>query len=81
MYAAIRVVMFKIAPDPNPALVVASARVAMFWRLVVGAYVATLVTIPVYALARRDLGLVVRILSVAAPITAIAIVLQGILVP
>lgn len=37
-YAVMRLVQVRFFPEPNPALVVATMRIAMFWRLGMGAY-------------------------------------------
>lgn len=80
-YAVSRVVQGAMSPEPNPALVTAGARIAMFWRLALGAYVGAMCAIPLYSLARRDLPSAVRGLAIALPLAALTLTLQGVLVP
>src|SRR5580700_8922169 len=72
-------VCFKSAP--NPATIVWSAHIAMFWRLGVGVYVAGLVAVMAFLLARRDLALAVRVTSVLVPVVGAMIAIQGAFLP
>lgn len=67
--------------EPNPATIVWSAHIAMFWRLSVGAYVAGMTAPLVYLAARKDLARTVRVLSVAVVVVAGANLVQGLLMP
>ncbi len=42
-YAALRVVQLSLFPEPNPALVIAAMRIAMFWRVGIGLYLGLVV--------------------------------------
>jgi hypothetical protein len=68
-------------PEPNPATIVWSAHIAMFWRLWIGAYMAGMVTPLAYVAARKNLGATVRVLSVAVVVIAGASLAQGLLMP
>ena len=72
-------VLFK--SEPNPATIVWSAHIAMFWRLWIGAYMAGMVTPLAYVAARKNLGATVRVLSVAVVVIAGASLVQGLLMP
>lgn len=80
-YAVLRAhdVLFKA--EANPATVIFSERIAMFWRLAVGAYIAPMVGGGVYALARHDLARTMKILYVASFFVAGMIAVQGLLFP
>ena len=80
-YAVIRVVQLKMVPEPNPALVTASAKIAMFWRLTLGAYAGALVGVGVHVLVRRHPDFAIRALGAFVLVAAGAIALQGIFVP
>jgi hypothetical protein len=69
------------AAEPNPATIVWSAHIAMFWRLAVGAYVGGMVAPLAYMAARADLHRTVRVLYGASIAIAILIGAQGLLLP
>jgi hypothetical protein len=81
-YAAQRAVdvLFR-GPEPNPATIVWSAHLAMFWRLAIGAYVAAMVAPLVYVAARRNLARTLRLLCACVLPVAILIGAQGLLMP
>jgi hypothetical protein len=72
-------VLFK--NEPNPATILWSAHIAMFWRLGVGVYVAGMVVVMAFLLARRNLALAVRVTSVLVPIVGAMIAIQGAFLP
>jgi hypothetical protein len=80
-YAVLRAYDALFRNEPNPALIIWSARIAMFWRLGIGAYVAGMTAIVVYLLARRDLARVTGVTAVLVPIAGAMIALQGALLP
>lgn len=80
-YAAARIAQASLWPEPNPALVVWSTRIAMYWRVAIGAYVGSLVAPVVFLLARRDLARVARGLSVAVLVAAALLALQTVAFP
>jgi len=68
-------------PEPNPATIVWSAHIAMFWRLNIGAFVAAMATPLVAMAARADLDRTVRVLSASVLPVAAMIAIQGLLLP
>ena len=80
-YAALRAYEVFFKKEPNPANIVWSAHIAMFWRLGVGVYVAGMVSVLVLMLARRDLTLATRWTAALVPIVGAMIALQGALLP
>jgi hypothetical protein len=69
------------APEPNPATIVWSAHIAMFWRLGIGVYVAGMVAPLAYVAARKDQARTLRVLSGCVLAVAAMIGLQGLLLP
>jgi hypothetical protein len=80
-YAFLRARDALFGHEPNPATVIWSARVAMFWRLGIAAYVAGMIFPLAYFCARRDLARTVRVLYALGFVAAAMIVLQGLLLP
>ncbi len=80
-YAIQRLVQDALFPDPNPALVTASLRIAMFWRLEVSLPIALVIGIGTHAAAQRNAALVARVLEPALYASASLLVLQSILRP
>ena len=71
-YAALRGYDVLFKSEPDPATIIWSARIAMFWRLGVGAYVAGMLALPAYALARRDPARTLRLLcALVVPVGAL----------
>jgi hypothetical protein len=79
-YAVLRAydVFFKSEPNPAPVI---SARIAMFWRLAIGSYLASLVAIGVFVLSGSRLATTTRIVALAVPIVAAVIAAQGLFLP
>jgi hypothetical protein len=67
--------------EVNPALVVYSAKIAMFWRLGIAVYVAGMVAPLAFFGARRDLARAVTALYAFTLVSATLIALQGLLLP
>jgi hypothetical protein len=80
-YAVLRAYDVVFRSEPNPATIVWSAHIAMFWRLAVGAYVAGMVLPLVYWAARHDLAKTMSALESAVVIVAVVIGLQGLFLP
>jgi len=80
-YAFLRAYDVLFKSEPNPATIVWSAHIAMFWRLGVGVYVAGMVVVMAFLLARRNLALAVRVTSVLVPIVGAMIAIQGAFLP
>lgn len=81
VYAALRVLEVLFFREPDPARVVWSPHIALFWRLATAGYVAVLVAILAHLAARRDIGRTARVLCGAAPIVALLIAAQGLVLP
>ena len=80
-YAVLRAYDVMFRTEANPATVIFSAKIAMFWRLGIGSYVAGMVAFAVFFLARRDLDKTIRGLSLAVTVVAAMIGIQGLLLP
>lgn len=81
VYAGLRAYDVLFVPQPNPALVSSGVKIAMFWRLWIGVYLAPLVAIGVHQIAQRNLARAVRLLHVATITSAAMIALQGLFLP
>jgi hypothetical protein len=83
LYVALRVIQLVWFPEPNPAIVIWSARAGYFWRLWTGAYLAGMGALGVYAGAATASGAarVARALPAGLFIATAAIALQGIVIP
>ena len=68
-------------PEANPATIVWSAHIAMFWRLNIGAFVAGMVAMGVYPAAKTNLPQTMRVLNVCTVVVAVMIGVQGIFMP
>jgi ABC-type sugar transport system permease subunit len=80
-YAALRGFDRLFVPQPNPATVISSTAIAMFSRLSVGVYVGLMVAFGVHLAAGRSATRTLRALSIAVPVVAGAIALQGLVLP
>lgn len=80
-YAVLRAYDVMWKSEVNPATVIFSAKIAMFWRLGIGGYVAGMVAFAVFFLARRDLDRTLRGISIAATVVAAMIAGQGLFMP
>jgi hypothetical protein len=83
VYASLRVIQLIWFPEPNPAIVIGSARAGYFWRLWTGAYVAGMGALGVYAGAATGLGAarVARALPAGLCLAIVVIVVQGLAIP
>ncbi len=80
-YAALRAYDVFFKNEPDPATVVWSVHIAMFWRLGIGIYVAGMVAALVFVLASRNLAAIVRLTAVLVPVIGAMIAIQGVLLP
>jgi hypothetical protein len=81
-YAILRTFDVLVLPaEPNPASIVWSAHVAMFWRLNIAAFVAGMATPLLYIAAEADLPRTVRALLTGVVAVTAMIGIQGILLP
>jgi hypothetical protein len=80
-YALLRAYEVLFKSEPNPATIVWSPHIAMFWRLAVGAYVAGMVATLSYVSARRDLVRTTRVLCASVFVVGAMIGIQGLLMP
>ena len=80
-YAVLRAYEVLLKSEPNPATIVWSPHIAMFWRLAAAAYVAGMVATLAYVAARRDLARVARVLCASVFVVGAMIGIQGLLMP
>jgi hypothetical protein len=81
IYALLRAYSVLFGVEANPAVVSPSVKVAMFWRIAIGLYIAPVVGVGGYGLARRDLARTMRLLYVASLVVAAMIGAQGLMLP
>lgn len=83
IYVVLRVIQLLWFPEPNPAVVIGSARAGYFWRLWTGAYLAGMGALGVYAAAATASGAarVARALPVGLCVAIAAILVQGLAIP
>ncbi len=80
-YAALRAYDVLRRSEPNPATIVWTPHIAMFWRLAIAGYVAGMVASLVYMAARRDLARTARVLCASVFVVGAMIGVQGLLMP
>jgi hypothetical protein len=80
-YAVLRGYDVLFKAEANPATVIWSNRIAMFWRLSIGGYFAGMVAFVVYLAARRNLARTIQTLDVLVLVVAAMITVQGLLLP
>jgi hypothetical protein len=80
-YATLRAYEVLFKREPNPALVVWSAHIAVFWRVGIAGYVAGMVAAFAYLAARRDLPRFTRFLCTCVFVVGAMIGVQGLLMP
>jgi len=81
VYALLRAYDVAFRTEPNPARIVWSPHIAMFWRLAVGAYVAGMVATLAFIAARRDVARTTRALSIAVIVVGAMSLAQGLAMP
>ncbi len=80
-YALLRAYDVLFRSEPNPANIVWSPHIAMFWRLGVGLYVAGMAAPLAYMAARRDLARTTRVLAASVLVIGALSAVQGLLMP
>lgn len=81
VYAVMRGYEVLFVAEPNPAVITASVKIATFWRLWIGVYVAPVVAIGAFEIARRDLARASRVLEIAVIAVAALCGVQGLFLP
>lgn len=80
-YAFARVVQAWVYPAPDPRTVINVARIAFYWRMLLSTWVGALATIAASGAFARAPARAERLLPTLVVVTALAIGLQGVLVP
>jgi hypothetical protein len=80
-YAVLRAYEVLLRSEPNPATIVWTPHIAIFWRLAAAGYVAGMVAPLAYMAARRDLMRVTHVLFVSVFVVGAMISIQGLLMP
>lgn len=80
-YAVTRLLQAAIYPEPDPAMVVWSTRIAMYWRIGFGAYLGAMVAPLAYTWARRDQAAALKALPAFVGVTFASILLQALVRP
>lgn len=81
IYALLRGYDVAFKSEPNPATVIWSPKIAMFWRLGIGAYVAGPVGVAAFFAARASFERTLALVSRALVVVAGAILVQGLFLP
>ncbi len=80
-YSVLRAYDVFFRNEPDPATVVWSSHIAMFWRLAVAGYMAATLAPIAYAAARRDLPRTVKTLGVLLFVASGTVGVQGLFLP
>ena len=80
-YALLRAYDVIYRHEANPATIIFSAKIAMFWRLGVGGYAGGMVAFAVFFLAGLNMNRTVRGLSFASMVVADMVAIQSLLMP
>lgn len=80
-YSGSRAIQFWLFPSPDPRTVLASPRIAFYWRSWVSVYAATLAALGALALRRRDPASFDRRLPALVVATIVLTTLQGVFAP
>jgi hypothetical protein len=81
VYVVLRVASLLLGHEPDPATVIWSGNIAFFWRLAMGAYIGGAVGIVVFRASAKHLEATTRVVLRAVLPVALAIALQGMLLP
>ena len=81
VYAAVRVLQAWLYPEPDPATVIWSTRIGLFWRLGLCGYVGLMLLPLGLRWARRDPVGAARTVAWLVPVSAVALALQAGWVP
>lgn len=80
-YAVLRGWVVLTQSEPNPALVIASARIPMFWRVGIGGYAGGFTAFVVWFLSGRDAARTLRwVLAAIGPVAFLGAI-QGLFLP
>jgi hypothetical protein len=80
-YALLRAYEVLWKTEPNPATIVWSPHIAVFWRIGIAAYVAGMVAPLAYLAARRDHARLLRVLYPSLIVAGAMIAIQGLFMP
>jgi hypothetical protein len=80
-YALLRAYEVLFKNEPNPATIVWSPHIAVFWRMGIAVYVAGMVAPLAYLAARHDLARLLRVLYPSLLIAGTMIAIQGLFMP
>ena len=80
-YGVLRIIQWRLFPDPNPAHVIWSAHAGYFWRCWTVSYAGLLVGFLGYGASKERPAEVARALLTALTVATVVIVAQGLLVP
>lgn len=81
LYAGVRAFQLAFFDEPNPAMIIWSARAALFWRLLIGLYAAVPVAIGAWAAARTRPEATARWVVRGVLAAGVAILAQGLALP
>ena len=80
-YALLRAYEVLFRSEPNPATVVWTPHIALFWRIGIALYVAGMVAPLAYLAARRDVAKSLRVLYPCLLVAGASIAVQGVFMP
>lgn len=80
-YALLRAYEVLLRSEPNPATIVWTPHIAVFWRIGLALYVAGMVAPLAYLAARRDAAKLLRLLYPSLLVASALIAIQGIFMP
>lgn len=80
-YALLRAYEVLFRSEPNPATIVWTPHIAVFWRIGIATYVAGMVAPLAYLAARRDVARLLRVLYPSLLVAGALIAVQGVSMP
>ncbi len=80
-YALLRLFDVCFKHEPNPATVIWSAHIAMFWRIGIGTYAAAIASPMIWLFARRDIDRALNVTLHATMFVAVLLGVQGLAFP
>jgi len=80
-YALLRAYEVLFRSEPNPATIVWTPHIAVFWRIGIAAYVAGMVAPLAYLAACRDVARLLRVLYPSLLVAGAMIAIQGVFMP
>jgi hypothetical protein len=81
LYALVRAIQKKLFPEANPATVIWSAHAGYFWRIWIVLYASGVVAFSVFQFSREHSEELAKWLKTGVIVAAVAIAIQGILLP